>query len=302
GAYDGHYNNRGHLKLSRLCAGQGRSRLVACCQRGYRWRSINDREKSRRCDKILREKALYCKSLKMDHVMEVVVQTVNFIRVRGLRDHQFDCLLNDNKITHGLPYHTEHARVQVEGERHRGDTAVWETQLACGDPAHFPGLRDVSATVVNAGMKRYKDKIPGLLWEFEKQFQVFVKASDVPVDIQLEIIDLPCDTNLKNTFASVDLDTFYQYLLPGYPRLTALAAKVLCMFGTTYLCEQSLPGVTVRRRMQDGSAVKILDLFQQNSTQRGSGQSDLDHCCHLMSDGLSEREISMAKGKHAASD
>ncbi|KAA8579286.1 hypothetical protein FQN60_016759, partial [Etheostoma spectabile] len=85
-------------------------------------------------------------------------------------------------------------------------------------------------------MTRDKDKISGLLWEFEKRFQVFVKASDVPVDIQLEIIDLQCDTNLKNTFASVD--TFYQYLLPGYPKLTALAAKVLCMFGTTYLCEQ----------------------------------------------------------------
>ena len=31
---------------------------------------------------------------------------------------------------------------------------LWETQLACGDPAHFPCLRDVSATVVNADMKR----------------------------------------------------------------------------------------------------------------------------------------------------
>lgn len=33
------------------------------------------------------------------------------------------------------------------------------------------------------------------------------------------------------------LDTFYKYLQPGYPKLTALAAK-MSMFGTTYLCEQ----------------------------------------------------------------
>ena len=65
-----------------------------------------------------------------------------------------------------------------------------------------------------------------------------VKPSDMPADIQLEIIDLQCDTNMKEKFASVGLDTFYQYLLPGYPKLTSLAAKVLSMLGTTYLFEQ----------------------------------------------------------------
>ena len=131
--------------------------------------------------------------------------------------------------------------------------ALWETQLASGDPAHFPCLRDVCVTTPDADVKRYKDKIAGLLWEFEKRFQVFgeletefsvfrapftVKASDLPIDIQLEIIDLQSDADLKGKFASVGLDTFYQYLLPAYPKLTALAAKIVCMFGTTYLCEQ----------------------------------------------------------------
>lgn len=56
---------------------------------------------------ILHQEALCCKSLKMDHVMEVVVRTVNFIRTRGLNHHQFDSLLSDCNITPGLPYHTE---------------------------------------------------------------------------------------------------------------------------------------------------------------------------------------------------
>ena len=43
---------------------------------------------------------------------------------------------------------------------------------------------------------------------------------------------------MKTKFALGSLDTFYQYLIPGSPKVTALAAKVLCMFGTTYLCEQ----------------------------------------------------------------
>lgn len=63
----------------------------------------------------------------------------------------------------------------------------------------------------DADVKQYKDKIAGLLLEFEKHFQVFgeletefsvfrspftVKASDLPADIQLEIIDLQCDADL----------------------------------------------------------------------------------------------------------
>ncbi|XP_037794129.1 general transcription factor II-I repeat domain-containing protein 2-like [Penaeus monodon] len=99
-------------------------------------------------------------------------------------------------------------------------------------------------------MRRFKDKITELLREFEQRFQIFgelekdfkvfcspfsVNTSDLPVNIQLEIIDLQCDSDLKGKFAAAGLDTFYQHLLPGYPNLTALAAKVLCMFGTTYL-------------------------------------------------------------------
>ena len=49
---------------------------------------------------------------------------------------------------------------------------------------------------------------------------------------------MQCDSDLKEKFAAAGLDTFYQYLLPGYPNLTDLAAKVLRIFGTTYLCEQ----------------------------------------------------------------
>jgi len=40
------------------------------------------------------QKALCCKSSKMEHVMQVVVRTVNFIRTRGLNHCQIDSLLS----------------------------------------------------------------------------------------------------------------------------------------------------------------------------------------------------------------
>lgn len=55
---------------------------------------------------ILHQEALCCKSLKMEHVMNVVIATVNFIRARELNHRQFDAFLFGNDINHGLPYHT----------------------------------------------------------------------------------------------------------------------------------------------------------------------------------------------------
>ena len=42
----------------------------------------------------------------MNHVMDVVVGTVNFIRARGLNHRQFNKLLDETDAP-GLPYHTE---------------------------------------------------------------------------------------------------------------------------------------------------------------------------------------------------
>ena len=96
-------------------------------------------------------------------------------------------------------------------------------------------------TEYDAGLNQCKDKITELLQEFERRFEVLrrlanvftcftslftVNATDMPADMQLELIDLQCDSILRQSFVWVGLDTFYQYLLPDYPRLTTLAENV----------------------------------------------------------------------------
>ncbi|CAI9730290.1 Hypothetical predicted protein [Octopus vulgaris] len=43
----------------------------------------------------------------MDHIVEVVVRTVNFIRNKSLNYRQFHNLLSNIGVTYGLPYQTE---------------------------------------------------------------------------------------------------------------------------------------------------------------------------------------------------
>ncbi|CAI5669799.1 unnamed protein product [Oreochromis niloticus] len=66
---------------------------------------------------ILHQEALCCKSLKMDNIVKVVIQTVNFIRSRSLNHRQFDSLLREKDHIYGLPYHTE-ADLDQQGKSH----------------------------------------------------------------------------------------------------------------------------------------------------------------------------------------
>eukprot|EP00106_Octopus_bimaculoides_P020099 XP_014787541.1 PREDICTED: general transcription factor II-I repeat domain-containing protein 2-like [Octopus bimaculoides] len=155
--------------------------------------------------------------------------TVNFIRTRGLNHCQFDNLLSDIGVTYGLPYHTEvrwlsrgamlkcFFNLQEEIEKFLGKRG--KPLLEFQSPEWLQDL----AFIVN---------ITEHLYNLNKMLQGVKKlshidTSDLLINIQLEMIDLQCDSDLKNKLTSVGMDTFYQYLLPKYAKLTALAAKVL---------------------------------------------------------------------------
>ncbi|XP_060758524.1 general transcription factor II-I repeat domain-containing protein 2B-like [Neoarius graeffei] len=54
-------------------------------------------------------------------------------------------------------------------------------------------------------------------------------------------------TFVKDKYASVGIQSFYQSLPPEYPIIMAFASKILCMFGTTYLCEQAFSVMNINK-------------------------------------------------------
>ena len=123
---------------------------------------------------------------------------------------------------------------------------LWKTQLCKRNAAHFPCLK--SLPVNHQSMDKYANLLARLMHEFDNRFTVFTElekdfalfrspfttdASEVPEAMQMELIELQCCALLKDEYASVAIESFYQSLPPEYPVIMVFAGKILCMFGTT---------------------------------------------------------------------
>ena len=66
-------------------------------------------------------------------------------------------------------------------------------------------------------------------------------AETAPDSLQLELIDLQADNELQMMFKHSDsLVDFYKLLsAENFIHLRNLAARILCVFGSTYICEQA---------------------------------------------------------------
>ena len=161
--------------------------------------------------------------------------------------------------------------------------ALWKAQLSQRNAAHFPCLKSLS--VNHQSMVKYASLLSGLMHEFDSRFTVFTElkkdfalfrspfttdASEVPEGMQMELIDLQCCARLKDAYASTGNESFYQSLPPEYPIITAFAGKILCMFGTTYLCEQAFSVMNfnkskVRNRLTHGHLNDVMKIATAQS-------------------------------------
>ena len=98
----------------------------------------------------------------------------------------------------------------------------------------------------------YSAIVSQLLEEFDRRFREFQAmepqfslfstpyAVDVEsVPLQMELVELQCDTILKQTYTEIGIPDFYTYLSrTHFPKLLDAAARIMAMFGSTYVCEQ----------------------------------------------------------------
>ncbi|XP_059979450.1 general transcription factor II-I repeat domain-containing protein 2 isoform X2 [Lagenorhynchus albirostris] len=267
---------------------------------------------------IIHPESLCAQKLKMDHIMSVVVNAVNWICSRGLNHSEFTTLLYELDSQYGsLLYYTEikwlsrglvlkrffdsleeidsfmssrgkplpqlssqdwikdlaflvdmtmhlnTLNISLQGHSQivtqmydlirafLAKLCLWETHLARNNLAHFPTLKSVSRNESDG--LNYIPKIVELKTEFQKRlsdFKVYeseltlfsspfsMKIESVQEALQMEVIDLQCNTVLKTKYDKVGIPEFYKYLWSSYPKYKTHCAKILSMFGSTYICEQ----------------------------------------------------------------
>ncbi|KAK7888727.1 hypothetical protein WMY93_024287 [Mugilogobius chulae] len=272
---------------------------------------------------IIHQETLCGKVLGMEHVMNTVTQTVNFIRARGLNHRQFQSFLEEIQSEYNdVPYHTEvrwlsrgkvlerffyllddicqfletkekdtarlrdvkwrcelaflcdvtnhlsALNLQLQG---RGRTVtdmydsvrafkvklnLWETQLQQKNHAHFPACQNMMTRTTAASQfptKHFVEKLSTLRAEFTRRFTDFerqkfnfemfsnpfsIDPEKAPENLQMELIELQCDSALKSKYETVGRVEFHRCLPETMPQLRRHAARILSMFGSTYVCEQ----------------------------------------------------------------
>nr|KAF6360084.1 hypothetical protein mMyoMyo1_011042 [Myotis myotis] len=180
-----------------------------------------------------------CKSiLQLNHVVNPVVKFVNFIRAKGLQHLQYIKFLEETDANHhDLLYHS-----------HKVFT-------------HFATLATQKETIQN--VKKYSKSLDDLHAEFCRQFSDVEKIDQslqlvacplsqnpetAPEEVQLELIDLQSDFVLKEKFSSLELRDFYASLNEAtFPNIWRMAQKILVLFGSTYVCEQTFSVMNINK-------------------------------------------------------
>lgn len=135
---------------------------------------------------------------------------------------------------------------------------LWKAQLSHKNLCHFPACKALMDSGTTFSGEKYADTIGKLQEEFDHRFADFkthratfnifadpfsFDVEDAPPVLQMELIDLQCNTELKAKFRevsgkTVELGRFLRELPPSFPELSRVFKRTMCLFGSTYLCEK----------------------------------------------------------------
>ncbi|KAL7868147.1 hypothetical protein SRHO_G00095310 [Serrasalmus rhombeus] len=189
---------------------------------------------------ILHQEALCGKVLKMDHVMSAVTQTVNFIRSKGLNHRQCQSFMReiDSEFA-DIPYHTEVRWLS------RGKVLNRVFEL-CNEVCQFMGSKGTDSTVLRD--EKWKCELAFLADGSSQSVNLQLQGHDRMItdmydavkafQIQMELIELQCNETLKAKDDPAGPTEFIHSSPAAAPQLRLHAARTLCMFGSTSLCEK----------------------------------------------------------------
>ncbi|XP_075207832.1 general transcription factor II-I repeat domain-containing protein 2-like [Anomaloglossus baeobatrachus] len=173
--------------------------------------------------------------------------------------------LSDLAFLTDVTEHLNELNLKLQGQKHiitimfdsvkafKCKLSLWAKQLQSGNLAHFSAMQSLVQTTPDR-LKMYSDIILQLLQEFNRRFHDFqdletefalfatpfaVDVSCVSEDLQMELVDLQCDTVLKQKYMDIGVPDFYKFVSQEkFPKLVKAAARIMAMFGSTYVCEQ----------------------------------------------------------------
>lgn len=142
----------------------------------------------------------------------------------------------------------------------------------------------------NNNFSKYSDEIRKLIVAFncrfkelvnyEKAFEMFsspfgVDASTVSETLQMELIDLQCNVELKNTYPTIPKIEFYTKYITAtkFPNIRCFAQKIISAFGSTYVCEAFFSKMKYNKNKNRAS---ITDVNLENQLRCATSTIEID--------------------------
>ncbi len=173
---------------------------------------------------------------------------------------------------------------------------LWKTQLSAKNLSHFTTCRSLVEEGIAFNADEYASAVEKPQ-EFDQRFADFKAHRDtfqlfadpfsadvesVPNLLQMELIDLQCNSELKTKFreAQGNADKTAQFLreLPScFPELSKVFSRLMCLFGSTYVCEKLFSTMNFnkckfRSRLSDAHLEAVLRVSTVNSIRANVAQ------------------------------
>ncbi len=144
---------------------------------------------------------------------------------------------------------------------------AFKRQISDHNAVHFPSLSEIISSLSDSNipgeMDKYSTVLTSIITEFNQRFQDFsaidngiklfstpfsVDVEEVQENVQLELIELQCDGSLCSRHQLLPLSEFYKSLETSrFPLIKRHAQRMMSLFGSTYICEQTFSLMTLNK-------------------------------------------------------